>query len=202
MKFLLGSDSIWSSIIITGRLRINHERSPFSVSLKTRPGVASKNMNQPHIIRLRGPWQRTVVSGSLPVLAENETPEPAATSKQSARVQMPSDWRDDLGVDFIGVVCYTRMFNRPTSIDASTDIRLRLHRFVGKRTEIRLNGETLADVRWPEDSVEIDVAGKLQPRNCLEVEIDSLLEKDVAPEPNSPPPPAAGLVGEVHLEIR
>jgi len=153
-------------------------------------------MNEPHIIRLRGPWQRKILTGDS---------SEATAGDESLTVKMPSSWVDDLGANFVGVVCYSRMFNRPTGIDETTDIRVRLRRVVGKATTVRLNGEVVGDILWPKDSGEVDVTGQLKPRNCLEVEITSLLEEACKSKTESKLDAThqddPGLVDEVHLEI-
>lgn len=160
-------------------------------------------MDEPHIIRLRGPWQRRIVDGASARQTQEQMRE------QTATIRMPSSWSEDLGADFVGVVCYERMFNRPTGIDDSTDIRLRLLEVVGKLSTVRLNGEILGRIQWPDATIELDLAGKLKRRNQLVIEIESLLDGDEESSRLKRQPDSAshelrsqGLVGEVHLEIR
>lgn len=135
-------------------------------------------MNEPHVIRLRGPWQRQIVDGP-------ELPPKTVT--------MPGGWLDDLGVNFAGTVEYQRFFNRPTGIDETTTLRLAFTKILGQAT-ISLNSKQLTATETPGDidnanSLSCDVTGLLESRNDLRVRIVSAREAD------------GGLVGEVQLKI-
>lgn len=146
-------------------------------------------MNQPHIIRIRGPWQRTVLVASAGL---EELPE-------TATVKMPSSWVDDLGPAFEGTIRYQRHFNKPTGIDDSTPIQIAFDKLVGTAV-IQLNGKPLGRLAWPETAHAYDVRGKLEPRNLIDVELTTLTEQELA-NTSQEPPPQRGLVGEVRLKI-
>ena len=132
-------------------------------------------MNEPHIIRLRGPWQRQIIEGS---------------EQPSKTITMPGGWAADLGERFEGTVEYQRFFNRPTGIDDSTPIRITFAEIVGQAT-VWLNSEQLPDGSTVADPnrYSFDISGQLEKRNELRVRIASNGEVD------------GGLVGEVRLEI-
>lgn len=148
--------------------------------------------HEPHIIRLRGPWQRTVLC--------DEREDTSNDAKMTVR--MPVSWGNDLGEDFRGKVRYRRMFNRPTGIDELTDIRLRFERLVGNAV-ILLNQKQLGAIQWPDVTGQFAINGLLEPRNQLDVEIEAVacsVEK-LAGETNEATCWEPGLVGEVRLEI-
>lgn len=125
-------------------------------------------------------------------LVESEANEAGNAEEETTTIRLPSDWTD-LGESFRGTVRYRRMFNRPTGITQDTVIRVCLERVVGV-TKVRLNKSIVGEICWPEVSDKFDVAGLLEPRNQLDVEIEAL-----PADANSHS--ACGLVGEVRLEI-
>lgn len=140
-------------------------------------------MNTPHIIRLRGPWQRTIVSGI-------ETAQDCCTTEI---VTIPSSVIDDVGPAFRGCVEYQRFFNRPTGIQETTALRLVMTQVLATHINVRLNDSELEDriIADPEaGSFSVDVKGYLKSRNDLRVRIEI--------QPNYG---ASGLVGVVQLEI-
>lgn len=146
-------------------------------------------MNSHHIIRIRGPWQRTVVDGGVD------------DSDLCRTVQMPSSWSTDLGAEFLGRVQYKRFFNKPSNTDATTPIRLFFEQVIGHAT-VALNAAELGHVDWPSCSVGFDLTGKLQPRNELIVDMTALTRSEVAALQSAAEElPPAGLVGEVQLQI-
>jgi len=159
-------------------------------------------MNSTHRIRIRGPWQFRIL-------------QPAAPEEESQTVTMPRDWTDDLGRDFQGVVEYSRFFNRPTNIDASTKLTLVFEQIIGD-AEVTLNGEALVHLDWPNFPARVDVSGRLQNRNQLIVRVTAISAADFATRTAVSPPSASsvgeaadgssselggGMVGEVRLEI-
>ena len=144
-------------------------------------------MNAPHLIRLRGPWQRTVVFGAETVIEGGE----------NEKVIMPISVADDLGDSFRGRVEYQRFFNRPTGIEASTKLHLALDRVVGADLEVKLNNELLGEFDHQNDRVCFEIGSRLQKRNDLRVRL-STLPSDVE---SSSTKQVSGLVGEVRLEI-
>lgn len=146
-------------------------------------------MNQPHIIRIRGPWQRSIVEDATD------------TTDLSRTVTMPTSWVEDLGAEFRGLVEYRRFFNKPTGIAETTSIALTFTHIVGHAV-VKLNDEVLGRVDWPISTAKFDVAGKLHGRNDLKVKIGNLTAADQAIlETANRESPEGGLVGEVRLEI-
>ena len=144
-------------------------------------------VNAPHIIRLRGPWRRCVSSDT--------------SGEASTIVQMPGNWADDLGDEFVGTVEYSRFFNRPTGIHQQTRLSLVFHEIVGDAA-VSLNGMKLGCVNWPDVPHRFDVTGKLETRNELAVRITALSREEIRLRvATCDVPLAGGLVGEVHLEI-
>jgi beta-galactosidase/beta-glucuronidase len=148
-------------------------------------------MPQPHVIRLRGPWEcqpleRFDASADLPA---------------AARVQAPCDWAELLGHEFLGRVRYTRRFNRPTNLDPHERVWLIIDG-VDHHGLVTLNGTPLGQVAGCARPARFDVTELLQSHNTLEVEVsldretfhDSSLRGQRAGQ-------SGGLVGEVRLEI-
>ena len=142
-------------------------------------------MNAPHVIRIRGPWKRCVL---------NDVRNPA-----TATVKIPSSWKLDLGDDFEGRVVYERFFNRPTNLDANSQVRLTFKEIVGNAA-VELNGIELGQVRWPDGTASFDVSEKLLSRNQIVVEIESLKRSNSENASHSLPP-EGGITGDVQLEI-
>lgn len=115
---------------------------------------------------------------------------------------MPAPWDEDLGRSFRGRVVYARHFNCPTSIDATTPIRMVFTKVVAGAARILLNDQPVGAFQWPTDEAVIDVTGQLQTRNEIRVELASLIDDanetgDIVTQT----PAGFGLVGEVRLEI-
>ena len=139
----------------------------------------SKDVNEPHRIRLAGPWLRTVVGGG-----------PA----ESKKVTMPCRVNEDLGSDFYGVVEYQRSFNCPTGLDDTTTVRLSFVELRGVAS-VTLNGVALDGVASSSDV--FDVTNYLDRQNDLRIRIRVTKEDRIGDNANQ----ALGLVGEVRLEI-
>ena len=147
-----------------------------------------------HIIRLRGPWQRTVGS---------ETSSLETHSTES--VKLPDDWQTQLGNDFCGSVRYQRHFNCPTGLDATTVVEL-VFRGSPLLRGVML-GEQPVDVATssspPSDSqsdpaplqkFRFAIHDRLQPRNALWILFS-------IPAPRNSVPMPQILLDEVQLEI-
>lgn len=145
-----------------------------------------------HTIRIRGPWLRVVIHGSVTDAEE---------SSSRKTVQMPSGWVNDLGADFCGQVEYRRNFNKPTGINQQTRIHLALDEVVG-HGEVMLNGQLLGVICWPDRNMRFEITGRIAHRNELVVAIRALSHAEIAAHvPPGQPLPEGGLVGEVRLEI-
>src|SRR5688572_10261437 len=107
-----------------------------------------------HTIRLRGPWELEPVERFVPrsdgtySSQMHELPPPC-------RCQMPADWGEALGNDFLGVVRYSRTFNRPTNLDPHEEVWLVVEppRSLGV---VHLNGQELGRVSSGEPAKRFD----------------------------------------------
>ena len=156
----------------------------------------------PHIIRIRGPWQREVIEVAAAGSATGDSGCVKVPVGNTKSVSMPAPWDEDLGRSFRGRVVYARHFNCPTSIDATTPIRMVFTKVVAGAARILLNDQPVGAFQWPTDEAVIDVTGQLQTRNEIRVELASLI--DGANETGdivTQVPAGFGLVGEVRLEI-
>ena len=136
-------------------------------------------MRQPHVIRLRGPWEyspleRLGSTGPLP---------------PPGKIKMPCDWADTLGRDFRGRVCYLRRFGKPGFPEPYEQMWI-VFSGVRARATVSLNGQPLGEVE-SDDPGNFEVTGKLDFRNVLEVIIEQPAD---AADPG-------GIIGEVRLEI-
>jgi hypothetical protein len=154
----------------------------------------------PHIIRLRGPWQLEPVRQYIPRpdggYDDCNDDLPAAT-----KATLPADWSEAFGADFWGVVRYRRTFRRPTNLEPHQRVWLVVEppRSLGT---IRLNGQTLGVVCFGAPAGRFDVTGTLADANALQIDVaHPELDGDGVPsnEPGYDAP--GGLVGAVQLEI-
>lgn len=156
----------------------------------------------PHNIRIRGPWQREIVEVAAADLAPGDSGGVKVAVGATKSVTMPGSWDDDLGRSFRGRVVYVRHFNRPTSTDLTTPMRLLFAKVVAGATRILLNQQPFAEFQWPTSAAEIDITGHLRDRNEIRVEL-SLLHNGTAEQGDFTlaEQTGFGLVGEVRLEI-
>jgi beta-galactosidase/beta-glucuronidase len=156
-------------------------------------------MSEPHIIRLRGPWQlrplvRFVTGG------EGEHREEPLDAPP-CRVSVPGDWTDALGCDFLGRARYTRPFNRPTNLEPHERVWLVLEG-VDLQGSVLLNGLLLGSAAGCQTAVRFDITMALTLHNLLEVDVT--MTAAALPDPSVRPARAGlagGLTGEVRLEI-
>jgi len=150
-------------------------------------------MVNPHVIRLRGPWDVAplvrFVSGPDGRAAESAADLPAA-----GRLTMPADWSALLGRDYCGRARHVRHFNRPTGLDSGTRVWL-VCEGARDRAAVSLNGQPLGLVEGAGASVPFEITDLLQPRNELVIDVEFALASP--DEPNE----CGGLVGDVRLEI-
>jgi hypothetical protein len=148
-------------------------------------------MPDPHVIRLRGPWdceplERFDGAGELPA---------------GGRVKPPCDWAATLGREFLGRVRYTRRFNRPTNIDPHEHVWLACDG-VDQRATVALNGHALGNLTGHRGTTRFDVTSLLELHNTLWVDVTldraTFHDRDLRGERAGD---AGGLVGEVRLEI-
>ena len=113
------------------------------------------------------------------IRADNDPPTPATTVRMPCRL-------DDVWPEFRGTVRLTRPFGLPRQLDDYERVWLTVAGMTG-RADAVLNGAPLG--HWDAAPFEVEVTGRLEARNELEVRLD-------VSEPGS------GLWGEVALEIR
>jgi hypothetical protein len=130
----------------------------------------------PHRIRLRGPWE------CEPLESADGLVPPAS------RVTMPCHWGESGLSGFAGRVRYRRRFGYPGRLDDTERVWLT---FSGatERADVSLNGVVLGSSERAGEPFEFEATALLRERNELVVEVTGA-------------GPAAGLWGEVALEIR
>jgi hypothetical protein len=123
-----------------------------------------------HTIRLRGPWQlhatkRFVLQpdGSYRAV-EDDLPPPA-------QAKMPADWSRMFGYDFLGVVRYSRNFNRPTNLDPHERVWLVVEppRSCG---QVRVNGREFGRVRFSAPAGRFDITALLEDHNTVVIDVE------------------------------
>jgi beta-galactosidase/beta-glucuronidase len=155
-------------------------------------------MPQPHIIRLRGPWElqplarwQVADDGTLAEIADPLPP--------GGRLAMPSDWSKLLGPDFHGRVRHLRRFARPTGLDSGERVWLVCDGAADAAT-IALNGAPLGAIPGTNQPTRFDVTERLLPRNELVIDVDFPSAKTAQQTPTTETN-CGGLTGEVQLEI-
>jgi beta-galactosidase/beta-glucuronidase len=157
-------------------------------------------MTQPHVIRLRGPWQYEPLmqweldhEGSLREV--DELP-------PAGRMVMPGDWSQSLGRDFRGRVRYVRAFGRPTNLEPGEKVWL-VSDGVDLDGRAALNGLPLGPVTNARDQARFDITDLLAERNelVIEVELPPLVYADEQQRRPDRAGLAGGVIGEVRLEI-
>jgi hypothetical protein len=153
-------------------------------------------MPYPHTIRLRGPWQFTVLSCTTGRFANTLNAE-----LSQGRVVLPADWGDTLGADFCGRVRYTRHFNRPSGLDPHERVWCVIEG-IDPAGNVALNDQPLGSVRGYALPESFDITPLLQERNQLTLDVEMPpLSQTQTPRPGRGHLPG-GPVGEVRLEIR
>ena len=154
----------------------------------------------PHIIRLRGPWQLEPLQRFVK-RSYGGYDGPTGGLPPNGRWKMPADWCETMGPDFLGVVRYRRTFHRPTNVDPRQRVWLVVEppRSCGM---VRLNGEFLGYARFGAPAGRFDVAHLLTTTNSLEIEVEHPeLDENGMPLDDGSVHVPGGLVGEVRLEI-
>ena len=103
-------------------------------------------MAEPHIIRLRGPWELEPLARFVAGVGD-EFREETHYLPPGGKVSVPGDWGELLGPDFIGRVRYTRRFNCPTNLASDERVWLALDG-VDSRADVALNGRPIGQVEW------------------------------------------------------
>ena len=159
-------------------------------------------MPQPHLIRLRGPWEYEPVARVV-IAADGARQESTADLPPAGRVQLPADWGPTLGHDFRGRVRYLRRFGLPTNLEPGEQVWLVVEGvdYFGAAT---LNGTRLGELLGYVAPVEFEIGPLLAARNLLALDVEL---PAYAAGVSGPPRPGrqslpGGPIGEVRLEIR
>jgi hypothetical protein len=160
-------------------------------------------MPEPHIIRLRGPWELQPLTqwrrgADGPLLEVNDPLPPGG------RLEMPSDWSPLLGADYYGRVRHRRRFGRPTGLDSGQIVWLVCDGAAGA-ANVALNGAPLGALLGPTTPVRFDVTDRLLARNELVIDVEFLAidtaSIETAKQSSAVGPNCGGLTGDVRLEI-
>jgi hypothetical protein len=158
-------------------------------------------MTEPHVIRLRGPWELTPLVRLTPV---DRRPESSASRLPSGgKTPVPGDWSGHLGDAFYGTVRYLRRFNSPTHLDLGERVWL-VCEAIDPRGTATLNEQPIFAAQNPAGPCAQDITDLLRARNRLAIDIE-LTPEDDRPEALRRADRrgrAGGLPGEVRLEIR
>jgi hypothetical protein len=132
----------------------------------------------PHVIRLRGPWECTVIDESA-----------NARSAEPLRVTPPCDVREVLGDEFRGRVKLRRAFHAPMSLVANEALWLVIES-IGGPACVTLDDELLAEIAPSTEAWECEITGRQRQRMVLEID---LTVNDATSGPT---------LGAVRLEVR
>jgi hypothetical protein len=166
-----------------------------------------------HTIRLRGPWEYQPLA-HFAAVSDATLQETKANLPPGGTLVLPADWGAALGRDFWGRVRFSRVFHRPTGLDASSKVWLVVEE-VDWQAGVDLNDRHLGDVLCSLAGASLHVSGvqrcparfditdSLQPENRLSIEVTcpgvdasgravSRFGRDKA---------SGGLIGLVRLEI-
>jgi hypothetical protein len=134
---------------------------------------------EPYRIRLRGPWEVTLI-------------DPAGAAEPFRYAYIPAAWTELFG-DRPGTAVFRRHFNRSPGVEPDDQVWIVLPAAPGQ-VEFQINGHPLEPGESSRESLAFDVTPHIQEFNVLEVRIAD----DPADHPGSP----AGLWDTVLLEIR
>lgn len=153
-------------------------------------------MTHPHSIRLRGPWDVTVITDHAAAAVSS------ARSLSARRVVMPTSWAGMLGTAFRGRVKCERSFARPTGLELHERVWL-VCEGVDARGQVTLNGVHLGSIDGYALPARFEITSLLAPRNAcvIEVEVpplDAAESRELRPGRTRA---AGGLIGDVRLEI-
>ena len=123
-------------------------------------------MEQPHLIRLQGPWQ---------CLARPDASPPSSAEKAERIVvncRNSSGLVELLGNSFAGQLAVSRRFHRPTGLTKESQVRLLIQSDL-KPHSVSLNGQLLEATA----AVDIEILDRLQPTNQLQLTFELTPEK-------------------------
>jgi len=141
------------------------------------------NSMLPHRMNLKGPWKYEWLSFAQE--CDDET-------VRSGTAKMPRTWQSLFG-SVSGRVRFSRVFHRPTNLDANECVFI-VFDGVGGCATISVNGATLGSITPPSEKAAFDMTPLLQPTNRLVVEVEFKVSHD-----NEQP---GGLWAPVGIEIR
>jgi len=159
-------------------------------------------MPTPHIIRLRAPWQLQALVRYVP-LGAGEFREQSADLPPAAKADVPGDWTELLGADFLGRVRYTRAFNCPTNLDSGERVWLVCDGVDGA-ADFSLNDTSICTIAGADRSASCNVTTLLRPHNllCADVNLLPVGHAQHVPRAIGRAGRGGGITGEVRLEIR
>lgn len=134
---------------------------------------------EPYRIRLRGPWEVTLI-------------ERDGTAEPLRFAYIPAEWRELFG-ERAGTAVFRRRFNRPTGLGASDGIWIVLTSVPGE-VAFEINGRVLSPGESTLDVRAYNVTAELQEHNLIELRVTD----DPAAHAGRP----GGLWETVCLEIR
>jgi hypothetical protein len=144
-----------------------------------------------HIIRLRGPWHVEPVCRFVP-RADGGFDSRTDNLPAAGRANMPADWGEVFGREFLGRVRFHRNFNLPTGLAAGDKVWLVVEPPRSQAT-VHVAGELLGQVAIDEQPARFEISQLLATHNLLEIVVEhAAADAELRP---------GGLVGEVRLEI-
>ena len=143
------------------------------------------NMSAPHVIRLRGPWEREAEPpATTPPAGADLADEGASTLKSNRRAR------------------YRRRFGRPHRLEAHEAVYL-VVRLVQSAGKVAMNERLLGDVRCGTGAARFDITALLEERNQLVIDVESPPPAPAGTSPASRPGERRSECpfGDVRLEI-
>jgi len=125
---------------------------------------------EPHVIRLRGRWKFVPLARTV-LLADGTTSVELGSLPPAGRVQLPANWDEVLGSDFLGRVRFSRHFHRPTGLTSRHWVYLVLEKF-HEFGEVKLNGRLLGSLEHTLAPHRFDITAQITQRNELAIEIE------------------------------
>lgn len=110
-----------------------------------------------HTIRLRRPWQKQFAQSDL--VDRIDVPETDATDSELSDSDSPANAA-------VMSATYTRRFNRPTGLDDTSQLRLRIDSWRGELQSLIVNDQELAPLPCPVDA---EITHLLSNQNCITI---------------------------------
>jgi hypothetical protein len=159
-------------------------------------------MAEPHVIRLRGPWELTPLRKLVPT-ADGRYETQSDGLPAGGKTPVPGDWSGHLGNDFLGTVRYLRRFNSPTNLDLGERVWL-VCEAIDPRGSATLNDQPVFAGQNPAGPCAQDITDLLRAHNRLVIDVDLTPDDESSGSSRGADRRgrAGGLPGEVRLEIR